>query len=167
MGYRLFPTHSDDLRVARHLTGHVPMAVRYPAQLTGSWPGVGVQYAAFRYTRGQVVLDQYALARGAALLSAGHFDELLNIAQIGSGPAVTKGPCGPGTAEVIDGYRVAVQQISGRAIPFERVCACDVHGLSVSVTIEGSRPFASATVIFTHLRLFGPDTAHWTTRPVR
>lgn len=161
-----FPTHGDDLRVARHLTGHVPTAVRCAAQLTGKWPGVGVQGAAFLYTRGQAVASEYRLARGTALLSAGHVDELLNTAQIGAGPAVTKGPCGPGTAAVLDGYKVAIQQISSTSIPFERVSACDVHGVSVSVTIQGSRPFASATVIFAHLTLFGPDTAHWTTRPV-
>ena len=156
-----FPTHADDLRVARHLTAPVP-PVRYPAQLTGNWPGTGLQYASFTYSHGRAVINGYALAQGGALNPPGDAPPGQNTVQVDARPSGPKSKCGPprGTAEVINGYHVVVSWVvRGGPDPIEDVCATNADGVQVRTHSDGKHLVASAPAVFAHLKLFGPGPA--------
>lgn len=161
-----FPTHADDLRVARHLTAPVPR-VRYPAQLTGNWPGTGLQYAGFTYDRGLAVVDGYALARGTTLTAPVNRRPDQNIVQIGAVPVGSRPGCGSaGTRTVLNGYHVIITWIDQHgADPIENVCANRADGLQVQTHSDGRHVVASASAVFAHLKLFGPDQANWPATP--
>jgi hypothetical protein len=162
-----FPTRADDLRVARHLTAPVP-PVRYPAQLTGNWPGTGLQYASFTYDHGRAVINGYALAQGAPLNPPGEAPPGQNTVQVDARPSGPKSKCGPprGTAEVINGYHVVVSWVvRGGPDPIENVCATNADGLQVQTNSYGKHLVASAPAVFAHLKLFGPDPANWPATP--
>jgi hypothetical protein len=160
-----FPTHSDDLRVARHLTVHAP-PIRYPFQLTGSWPGVGVQSVGSSYAHGRDVADGITLA-WVAELNPPVTVPFRDIVQVDVGPVGSAPSCiSSGTHEVINGYHVDVAWIDrDGADPIQDVCASDADGLLVRSHSYGTRLFASAPMVFAHLRLFGPDPAKWPTTP--
>jgi hypothetical protein len=158
------PTHADDLRIERNLTAHVP-AIRYPVQLTGNWPGVGIADVGFTYRHGRAIVDGLAFGRGTALTPRGS-DALTNTADVGVGKAGSNvRVCGTGGRdEVLDGYPVVDTLIPGES---ERVCGYDVRGQALVVMTNGKQPYPTAPVVFTHLRLFGLNPANWPSTPVR
>ncbi len=160
-----FSTRPDDLRVARRLTMHAP-AIRYPFQLTGGWPGVGVQSVGSRYAHGRAVADGITLARSAKL-NPPVTVPFRDIVQVDVGPVGSTPPCvSSGTHEVINGYHVDVAWIDRHgADPIQDVCASDADGLLVRSNSYGRRLFASAPAVFAHLKMFGPDPAKWPATP--
>jgi hypothetical protein len=154
-----FPTHQDDLRVARNLTARVP-AIRYPVQLTGRWTGVGIPTTGFTFRHGLAVVDGLSFGTGTAL-KAPAIDQV----DIGVGPTGRKSAiCGHGgTAEVIGGYPVIDQLSAGQT---ERICGYDVKGQALIVMASGPHLFASARAVFVHLRVFGLNPAKWPTTPI-
>jgi hypothetical protein len=160
-----FPTRPDDLRVARHLTMHAP-PIRYPFQLTGSWPGAGVQSVGSSYVHGRAVADAITLAP-VAELNPPVTVPFQDIVQVDVGPVGSTPPCiSSGTHEVINGYHVDVAWIDRHGTdPIQDVCASDADGLLVRSHSYGTRLFASAPMVFAHLRLFGPDPAKWPATP--
>jgi hypothetical protein len=73
------------------------------------------------------------------------------------------------THKVIGGYRVLVA--SPRTKRFHRpgqwLCAKDADGLWVGIVVYGKNPVLGVTGLFAHhLRLLGPDPAHWTRNPI-
>jgi hypothetical protein len=156
---------ADALQVARHLTAHVP-AIRYPLQLTGSWPGAGLQNVGFSLTRGHAIADGMALTRDANL-NAPVLAFPQNAVQISV--ALAGSPLGcpsSGTHAVINSYQVIIAWIDRHgADPIEDVCASNADGHLVRAHSEGKHLVAPATVVFAHLRLLGPDPAKWPTTP--
>ncbi len=79
-------------------------------------------------------------------------------------------PFGPGNtarlrSAMINGYRVDTFIEKSPTPPSWALCTADADGVDVSVVAGTSR--AEVGEIFAHhLRLLGPDPAHWTTRPV-
>jgi len=160
-----FPNREDDLRVARHLTARVP-PIRYPAQLTGRWRGVGLEWAAFNYVHGRAVVHQYALARGADLYQLPGTIVADENALIDEHSAGAPRRCGQGTHEILGGYRVVVRAAGGPD-PYSRVCASNADKLMIVVSTSGKRVFGPARAVFAHLKLFGPDPSNWPSTPFR
>ncbi len=160
-----FPTRQDDLLVVRHLTDHAP-AIRYPFQLTGSWPGVGVQSVSAGFAHGRGLAGGITLAP-VAKLNPPVTVPFRDIAQVDVGPVGSTPACiSSGTHEVINGYHVDVAWIDRYgADPIQDVCASDADGLLVRSHSYGTRLFASAPVVFAHLKMFGPDPAKWPATP--
>jgi len=76
-------------------------------------------------------------------------------------------PDGQSKHQVINGYRVVVNTIpaaDGRP-PTYQVCAPDVNGLSVFISVDGSRPVIAPVTLFRHLRVLGASPADWVTSP--
>ena len=161
-----FPTHADDLRVARHLTAPIP-PVRYPAQLTGNWPGTGLQYASFTYSRGRAVINGYGLARGAALDPPRNGPPDQNTVLTEARPAGSTPGCpSAGSRTVINGYQVVIAWSDKHgADPSEDVCASNADGFLLYTHSVGKHLVASAPAVFAHLKLFGPDPAKWPATP--
>ena len=66
---------------------------------------------------------------------------------------------------MIDGYPVTLGG-DKKFWPQEELCAADADGLLVWIAV-GARPTISPADLFgDHLRLLGPDPAHWTTQPI-
>ena len=93
-------------------------------------------------------------------------------------PFVTVGKAGPGCYfypdgqsehDVINGYRVVVNTIPAvRGNPTTyQVCAPDVQGLFVFISVISDRPAVMLTTLFRHLRVLGTNPADWVTSPVR
>jgi hypothetical protein len=162
----IFGSHADDLAIAAHLTirSHVTPA-RYPAQLTGL-PGWGILSVGTVYVHGIPEADAYGLATGNVLRNppAGDAPVTITIRKAGS-----LNQCGPGgQAKVINGYRVSVSggPAQGWNPASQYLCSANADGLYVQIAVIGSHPVATATQIFAHLKLYGPDPAKWTTRPI-
>ena len=76
-------------------------------------------------------------------------------------------PDGQSRHEVINGYRVVVNTIpaaDGRP-PTYQVCAPNVNGLFVFLSVDGSRPVITPVTLFRHLRVLGASPADWVTSP--
>ncbi|HEV2376095.1 MAG TPA: hypothetical protein VGS19_28490, partial [Streptosporangiaceae bacterium] len=70
-------------------------------------------------------------------------------------------PDGRARRRVINGWHVDVETSPVGS----QVCTANADGLSVYLS-TGPRATPSAVGVFAHhLRLLGPDPAHWTTRP--
>jgi hypothetical protein len=107
-------------------------------------------------------------------------DDQATFAAAGSNPAdlpfvttqLSPGSCyfypdGQSKHEVINGYRVVVNTIpaaDGRP-PTYQVCAPDVNGLFVFISVAGSRPVITPVTLFRHLRVLGASPADWVTSP--
>jgi hypothetical protein len=143
-------------------------AIRYPFQLTASWPGVGVQSVGFKYEHGRAVASGITLAR-AANLNPPVAVPFRNVVQVDVSPVGSTPACIPsGAHEVIDGYHVDVSWIDWHGSdPIQDVCARNADGFLVRTHSYGKHLFASAPVVFAHLRLFGPDPAKWPATPLR
>jgi hypothetical protein len=153
-----FPTHQDDLRVARNLTARVP-AIRYPVQLTGRWPGAGIPTTGFTYRHGLAVVDGVSFGTGIDLKAPAIDQVDVGVAPTGRKSAI----CGHGgTAEVIGGYPVIDQRPDGQT---ERICGYDVKGQALIVLANGPHLFVSARTVFLHLRVFGLNPAKWPATP--
>src|SRR3984957_1111151 len=159
------PNPGDALRVAGHLPARVP-PIRYPAQLTGRWRGVGLEWAAFNYVHGRAVVHQYALARGADLYQLPGTIVADENALIDEHSAGAPRRCGQGTHEILGGYRVVVRAAGGPD-PYSRVCASNADKLMIVVSTSGKRVFGPARAVFAHLKLFGPDPSNWPSTPFR
>lgn len=75
---------------------------------------------------------------------------------------------GYSTQKIIAGHQVTVTRIpASHEHAEQQICAADADGLLVTVLIAGNHPAIDVTDVFAHLRLLGPDPAHWTTQAVR
>lgn len=70
--------------------------------------------------------------------------------------------------EVIAGHRVIVGPITeGHGTSGQSLCAASTDGLRVNITMLGRHPVLGVVSLFAHhLRLLGPDPAHWARNPV-
>ena len=67
---------------------------------------------------------------------------------------------------MIAGYSVTITRVpAGREPAIQELCAADADGLTIDVFVNGNRPAIDVTQLFAHLRLLGPNPAHWTTMP--
>jgi hypothetical protein len=78
----------------------------------------------------------------------------------------------------VDGVRAALRTIAMTGKHNQDLCVPDVDGLSVNIYLDLTVPgtnstplpdgtgFGSAVAVFDHLRLLGPNLAHWTTQPL-
>jgi hypothetical protein len=166
-----FHSPANVLRMARHLVfGAATRAIRFPAQLTGVPPGWGVKVVMFSYRTDGPAASSYDLASGTADLNA-PYPDMDNIPSITVQKASPDLRCywtpGESAQTVIAGHQVTVTRIPpGRQPAEQNLCAADADGLNVSILITGNHPVMNVTEVFAHLRLFGPDPARWTTKPI-
>jgi hypothetical protein len=78
----------------------------------------------------------------------------------------------------IDGAQGLLRTINQTGKHEQTLCASDVHGMSIFIDLDLRVPgtndtrlpessgFGNALAVFGHLRLLGPDPAHWTTNPL-
>jgi hypothetical protein len=169
----IFHQQADVLRIAEHLAfGAASVPVRFPAQLTGLSADWVVSYVLSIPGKDGSVAFQYVFARGAASLRHPNAISAVDVPYLTVQRANPNLRCysnpGYSTQKVIAGHQVTVTRIPARHEPAEQqICAADAGGLWVSVLIAGSHPAIDVTDVFAHLRLLGPDPAHWTTQPVR
>jgi hypothetical protein len=182
-----FGSRADEGTVVRHLRfGRAVPLLRYPAQLTDSWPGLGLtdtgggtygRYSPLdasgfnlggtRYSAtmipAPIVIQVTAFDRGECTMAS--------IGPIDNG--ISTPVPGPGTREIINGYRVAIwklaagQSRTNRWPAQEQLCTpVAADGMQVEISVTGRFRDVSAASIFAHLKLFGPDPRDWTTRPI-
>lgn len=162
------------VRIADHVRfgAHAAPPLAFAARLTGlpaSWRVSGVTYR----PHGAVLLaTQYQAAAGPAVLNP-YEQARPDVPVLDIQPASARGSCAlPPDAhwvrEVIGGYRVLVSSIGRHVIqPTQMLCARHADGLWVQVTVFGSHPVMGVTEMFAHhLRLLGPDPAHWARNPL-
>ncbi len=65
---------------------------------------------------------------------------------------------------MINGYPVTIDSIA--KIHWQTLCADDADGLDVFIHVGGAHPVMSVASVFAHLRLYGPNPVHWTTKPI-
>jgi hypothetical protein len=68
---------------------------------------------------------------------------------------------------VINGHRVVVNRIpaaDGRPTTYQ-VCAPDVSGLSLFISVDGGHPVITPVTLFRHLRALGTNPANWSVAP--
>jgi hypothetical protein len=162
-----FPSRADDTAVIQHLIiGRTVPPVRYLAQLTGTWPGLGLLYLTASYSRGM-------LAAGQWVLGAPGFPVSFPPVQISVSRAVP-GYCNGATGgmrSVINGIQVTIwPQPAGeshgvRSPAGQTLCAA-AAGQDIQIDVYRTYPGVTAASIFAHLRLFGSDPANWSTRPI-
>jgi hypothetical protein len=86
-------------------------------------------------------------------------------------PASFPGNGDPGTPAIINGYRVTTWKSAAGdqdGVPFSAgstLCAA-LDGNDIQISVTATRRDVTATSIFAHLKLFGPDPADWTTKPI-
>jgi hypothetical protein len=159
------------LRIADHATVGVPTgSIRFPAQTTGVPATWRVADVAFTVRAGVLAAGLYQLTVGPRNLAPGGGGYPANMPSIEVGPPQAARYCTlpgvPVVHRVIDRYEVLVQNDSASRPPQEQLCATDADGLSVAMYVIGSHPVLSVAAIFSHMRLLGPDPAHWTARPL-
>ena len=151
--------------------GGANKAVRFPAQFVGlpaGWAVRSVMTSAGRYGPQEY---SFQIAAGARL-DAPWFDST-DIPSVQVGPAGQSSsgcfvPAGESQPVIVAGHHVTVSRIPAGREPAEQdLCTEDADGLSVEVLIIGNHVPVGVTTLFAHMRLLGPDPAHWTTRPIR
>jgi hypothetical protein len=159
------------LRIAEHVTlGAATTPLSFPARLTGR-PGWQLRYGIFNPgPGGSLAAGVFGVAGGAAMDAPGP-GPAVNYPDLQLTKANPNLPCydtpGESTQTTVAGYPVTVTRVpAGRGLAFQLLCAANADGMSVSITITGNHPVADVTEIFAHLRLLGPDAAHWTTQPI-
>jgi hypothetical protein len=78
-------------------------------------------------------------------------------------------PDGQSVRQTINGHHIVVTHLpaAGGRQPVQQVCAARADGLMIFISTYGRHPALNAVAMFAHhTRLFGPDPAHWTTRPL-
>jgi hypothetical protein len=108
-------------------------------------------------------------ARAAAVDAPGPGNDnypVLDVAKTGYGGTCSFTP-GQSSRDVIGGYTVTITRgPAGRESAFQELCAADADGLTIDIFVSGNQPAIDVTQVFAHLRLLGPDLAHWATMPV-
>lgn len=163
-----FRDQADAVRVAASITfGASSASPIFPVQLTGL-PGWRLRYEMFNPTaQGSLAAGIIGFASGAAVDAPGLGSPTnypsVNVSKAGSG-----GSCyftaGESSISVIAGYSVTVTRAPTDSV--EELCVADADGLTVDVIVNGNQPAIDVTQVFAHLRLLGPDPAHWSTSPV-
>jgi hypothetical protein len=149
---------------------HAAPPLAFATRLTGvpaSWQVSSVVY----HPHGAMLLaSRYAVtASPAALDPYGEYRPGLPV--IGTQLVSTHGSCsaplgGHRARKVIGGYQVLVRDRSG-AQPLQWLCARHADGLWVEIAVYGKHPVLGVTDLFAHhLRLLGPDPAHWARNPI-
>jgi hypothetical protein len=163
-------TASQAVRVAEHVIFGGPAApLRFPARLTGM-PGWRLRFAQFSTGRDGSLSTRFGFATGAGLYVPSPTRTWYPVptgfptVTIKGPKPCTDNPAGP-TLSVITGHRITFFAPSRPKVA-RYVCVANIDGLTVGVGVTGRHPIADATTIFAHLRLFGPDPANWTTKPV-
>jgi hypothetical protein len=163
------------LRIAEHVTFGAATAqlapIRFPAQLAGMPGGWQLRYATSNPSPGGYLAGIFGFASGAALHAPGP-GVPYNYPVVDVTKANPNVPCyvtaGESTQGVVAGYPVTVTRVpagsGGAAV--QELCAANAAGLSVDIFVQGNHPAADVTTVFAHLRLLGPDPAHWTTQPI-
>ena len=98
-------------------------------------------------------------------------------------PAQDGYPCpfdsGQSEYVTVDGARAILRTIDQPYKHWQSLCVSNIDGLQLSITLDlnvpgtsdrplpGSAIFSSALAVFRHLKLLGPNTADWTTTPLR
>ena len=165
-----FRDQAQAVRVAKHIAfGTSTAAPIFAVQLTGL-PGWQLRYEDFNPTSdGTLAAGMFGFARAAAVDAPGPGDldnyPVLSVTKAGSG-----GSCyftaGRSSRSVIAGYSVTITRVpAGREPAIQELCAADADGLTIDVFVNGNRPAIDVTQLFAHLRLLGPNPAHWTTMP--
>jgi hypothetical protein len=166
------PARAMALHIARALRfGAAIEPTRFPAQLVGLPGGWAVRSVLADPSRYGPLEFQYQIARGS-LISAPWFDDN-NIPGISVSPAEPNSAgCyatpGQSQQQTVAGLQVTVTRIpagTGEAAE-QDLCTSSADGLSVDIVMSGSKPPIDVTSLFAHLRLLGPDPAHWTTKPI-
>ncbi len=76
-------------------------------------------------------------------------------------------PDGQSAHRVINGHRVVANTIpaaDGRPATYQ-VCAPDVNGLSLFISVDGGHPVISPVTLFRHLRALGTNPVNWSAAP--
>ncbi len=122
----------------------------------------------------EVTTSSFQVARGALLATEVVFGAAgSNSADL---PSVTTSigysacyfyPGGQSVHRVINGHRVVVNRIpaaDGRPTTYQ-VCAPDVSGLSLFISVDGGHPVITPVTLFRHLRALGTNPANWSAAP--
>jgi hypothetical protein len=183
-----FATDADDTAVIRHLVfGRSVPAIRYPAQLTDVWHGLGLVTADALNSGGSLAAGAWDLG-GPGFVSEVPLSPAIAISvdkhQPGTCPL--RSPAGwpvtfqatvrgrlvtvrwqeLGDQELINGYLVTIRRAVGYPY-FQGLCTpYGAGGLDVSINVNGAYPGVTAASLFAHLRLLGPDPRSWTIRPL-
>jgi hypothetical protein len=166
-------THATDAAVALHLrVGSVVRPVRYLTQLTGSWPGLGMEYATGLYVGTVLTGTQWELGGPGYQVRSSppgpHGPIEIDVYKPTRGFCTTSPP---GTPAIINGYRVTTWKSAAgdlHGVPFQAattLCAA-LDGKDIQITVTGTNRGVTATSIFAHMKLFGSDPADWTTKPI-
>jgi hypothetical protein len=160
----VFFHHADAVRVAEHLVAaSAADALRFPVQLV-DLPGWQIQYATFQAKPGGLLAVHYfVLASGAAINAPDSWPTnypWLSIYRVGMGASCSFTPR-QSTRSVIAGHQVI---LTPEPPAHSQLCATE-DGLRVLIDVSGNHPVLSASDVFAHLRLLGPNFANWTTRP--
>jgi hypothetical protein len=76
-------------------------------------------------------------------------------------------PGGQSVRRMINGYRIVVNTIrdaDSRRATYQ-VCAPDVNGLFLFISVDGLRPVITPVTLFRHLRALGTNPANWSAAP--
>ena len=172
-------THSAKLaksalavKVADHtITGPTAMPIRFPVQLTGVPASWQVSSTNLTPAAGILAAELYQITSGPVVLAPAGGGVPQNTPQISTIPArplTANTTCtfsgGRPVHHVIDGYRVQTVNIPRQHL--QELCAADADGLFVYIYLAGNHPALSASRIFAHLHLLGPNPANWTTKPI-
>jgi DNA-directed RNA polymerase specialized sigma24 family protein len=166
------PTRADDTAVLRHLVfGRTVQPVRYLAQLTGSWPGLGILSVIASPVHGVLGASQWFIG-GPRFHVAATATSMAGGAVEISVYKATPGFCAgvkPDATAVINGIRVALWneeagKLHGVPYPAGQTLCAAADGEDIQIDVTGTQP--GVTSLFAHLKLLGPDPADWTTRPI-
>jgi hypothetical protein len=164
------PSLGDALRIARSVRfgQDVSPPVRFAFQLTSVPADWQVNAVATGWEDGVLYAMSYQI-------TAGHVDAVPEGDYPPGTPYLETGPGGNGACTgliyygahpaVINGFHVTLG--GDKTLPPQaELCAADAEGLLVWITVD-TRPTISPADLFAHhLRLLGPDPAHWTTQPI-
>jgi hypothetical protein len=183
-----FGSRADEAAVVRHLRfGRAVPMLRYPAQLTDTWPGLGLTDTGGGTYGRYSPLDAQGFNLGGRRYSATTIPAPIAIQvtafnrgecnSAGIGPidnGISTPVAGHGTREIINGYRVAIWKLAAgrsrtnRWPAQQELCTpTAADGMGISIFVTGAYRDMSAASIFAHLKLFGPDPRDWPTKPIR
>jgi hypothetical protein len=89
---------------------------------------------------------------------------------VGTQPASARGSChffpGESVRSVLGGYKAIVTHFPSPPLK-QLLCARRADGLWVEISVYGKAPVLDVADLFAHhMRLLGPDPAHWTRNPI-
>lgn len=162
--------------IAVHIAGALRLGrgdlpVRFPAQLTGLPAGWAVRDVMFSYGRPGPAAWGYDVARGARLDAPWYVSDdvlSLSITPASQSPLPCGSSPGPSQQTRMAGHEVTVTRLpAGREPAEQSLCTAHADGLAVLIVVSGNHPQMDVTRLVAHLKLHGPDPAHWAARPLR